>query len=239
MAESKSKAVVKPTAIYVRVSSRKQTERSQLPALKKWEQGLGVKAVWYWDKFTGTSMERPGFDRLLDDVRAGKVGTIVVWRLDRLGRTMGKLVMLYEDLQALGVSLISLTERFDLFGPAGKIIYAVTMAYAELENEVRTERVMAGQAAARAEGKRWGGSPKGYRYKVNAEQFRVVKRLKAEGASVSAIARATSLSRPTVYSIIADLGESPRSMSEVLASLPRSQSGIARAKPPSSPSASS
>ncbi len=75
---------------------------------------------------------------------------------------------------------------------------------AQFENEIRSERVLAGQAAARAQGKRWGGSKKGRRLTVKPEQIAVVRRMHAEGAKIAAIARAVSLSRPTVYAILAD-----------------------------------
>ena len=70
---------------------------------------------------------------------------------------------------------------------------------AQYETEVRAERVLAGQAKARAEGKTWGGSAKGRRLKVTDEQVAVIRRMRSEGECVAAIARATSLTRPTVY----------------------------------------
>jgi DNA invertase Pin-like site-specific DNA recombinase len=73
---------------------------------------------------------------------------------------------------------------------------------AAFETEVRAERVLAGQAAARAAGKRWGGSKKGRLIKVTKEQFAMVRRMNAEGAKITAIARASGLSRPTVYRLL-------------------------------------
>jgi DNA invertase Pin-like site-specific DNA recombinase len=78
----------------------------------------------------------------------------------------------------------------------------VLASAAQYETELRAERVLAGQAAARAQGKRWGGSKKGRRLTVKFEQVAVVRRMRSEGAKVAAIARAVSLSRPTVYAIL-------------------------------------
>ena len=91
----------------------------------------------------------------------------------------------------------------DLSTPSGRLIANVLASMAVYENEVRSERIVAGQAAARAAGKRWGGSKKGRRIKVHAEQVAAIRRLQREGAKVAAIARAVGLSRPTVYGVLA------------------------------------
>jgi Resolvase, N terminal domain len=87
-------------AIYVRVSSRKQDTRSLEPDLNRWaETYTDLPVRWYRDKFTGKTMDRPGWKRLEGDMIAGRVSKIVVWRLDRLGRTAAGLTALFEDLQ--------------------------------------------------------------------------------------------------------------------------------------------
>lgn len=196
---------MKHIAVYVRVSSKQQDQRSQEPELTRWVQAQEGEAVWYRDKFTGRSMERPGMARLLKDMEAGKVSTIVVWRLDRLGRTAKGLTALFEDLRAKGVGLVSLKDSLDLSTPAGRLMCCVLASVAAYETEGRAERFLAGQAAARAAGKRWGGSVKGRRVKVTQEQVDVIGRMQGEGAKITAIARATGLSRPTVYSVLAGL----------------------------------
>jgi len=77
----------------------------------------------------------------------------------------------------------------------------VLASVAAYETEVHAQRILAGQAAARAKGKKWGGSERGRRIKVNDEQIRLIHRMKAEGEKVAAIARATGLSRPTIYGV--------------------------------------
>ena len=164
---------------------------------------------WYRDKFTGRTMQRPGMDKLLADVRKGKVGTIVVWRLDRLGRTAKGLTALFEELRELGVNLISLRDGVDLSTPAGRLMANVLASVAAYETEVRAERVLAGQAAARAAGKTWGGSKPGRLIKVTQEQVASVQRMHLEGARVAAIARATGLSRPTIYRLLRSMPQEP------------------------------
>jgi DNA invertase Pin-like site-specific DNA recombinase len=147
-------------------------------------------------------MDRPGWNRLIEDVRNGKVSAVVCWRLDRLGRTAKGLTALFSELAERRVNLVSLRDGIDLNTPAGRLMANVLASVAQYETEIRAERVLAGQAKARAEGKTWGGSAKGRRLKVTEEQISVIRRMKGEGKTVAAIARATSLTRPTVYSYL-------------------------------------
>lgn len=195
-------------AIYLRVSSRRQDTRSQEPDLRRWAASLepGTTVTWYQDHVTGRTMERPGWSRLEAEINLGRISTVAVWRLDRLGRTASGLTALFVKLQAQRVNFVSLRDGIDLATSAGRLIANVLASVAEYENEVRRERVMAGQAAARANGKCWGGSAKGRRLKVTCEAIETVRRMNSEGASKAAMSRATSLSRPTVYAILASLG---------------------------------
>jgi DNA invertase Pin-like site-specific DNA recombinase len=189
-------------AIYLRVSSKAQDLKSQEPDLVRWAEAQDKPVKWYRDKYTGKTMDRPGWCKLEADIRAGKVSIVVCWRLDRLGRTAKGLTALFDDLQARKVGLVSLKEGLDLSTPAGRLMAHVLASVAQYETEVRGERVRAGQAAARAAGKRWGGSRPGRRVKVTAEQAEVIRRMHTDGAKIAAIARALKLSRPTVYSVL-------------------------------------
>jgi DNA invertase Pin-like site-specific DNA recombinase len=193
-------------AVYLRVSTRRQDTRSQEPDLQRWVEAFAdeTPVVWYRDKASGKTMDRPGWNRLEADIEAGRVTTVVVWRLDRLGRTASGLTALFERLQFLKINLVSLKDGVDLSTPAGRLIANVLASVAAYENEVRSERIVAGQQAARSEGKRWGGSQKGRRIKVTTEQVEMVKRLKQDATPVATIARATGLSRPMVYSVLAE-----------------------------------
>lgn len=192
------------TAIYSRVSTDRQTSASQDAELKRWIASQDIAAAWYKDKASGKTMERPGMDRLLADVAAGKIGRIVVWRLDRLGRTAAGLTKLFADLQTRRVALISLRDSFDLSTPSGRLMAHVLASVAAYETEVRAEGQRAGIAAAKAAGKTWGGSEKGRRLSVTDEQISVVRELRERDTPITAIARAVKLSRPTIYKLLAE-----------------------------------
>jgi len=194
------------TAVYLRVSTSQQTTRSQEPDLNRWlaaqaPEPLG-KVVWYSDKATGKNMDRPGWQKLQRAIDTGRVKRVVVWRLDRLGRTASGLCKLFENLQAKKIRLISLKDSVDLDTPAGRLIANVLASVAAYETEVRGERVKAGQTAARAAGKRWGGSKKGRLLKVTDEQVQAIVAMKAKGEKISRIARTVSLSRLTIYRVL-------------------------------------
>lgn len=196
--------MTKQIAIYLRVSSKQQDSASQEPDIQRWikAQPEGTVVKIYRDKFTGKSMDRPGWNKLQAAVERGEVATVVCWRLDRLGRTAKGLTALFADLIARKINLVSLKDGVDLSTPAGRMLANVLASVAQFETEVRAERVLAGQAAARDAGKTWGGSEKGRRIKVTDEQVAVVRTMKEAGEGVSSMARATGLSRPTIYSVL-------------------------------------
>src|SRR5664279_1250858 len=191
--------MTKHTAIYVRVSSKQQNHASQLPDLERWVAANDGQVDWYKDKFTGKTMDRPGMEKLLADLRMGKVERIVVWRLDRLGRTTKGLCQLFDELGERKVDLVSLKDGFSLASPAGRLHARILASVAEYETEVRAERVAAGQAVARKKGKKWGGSKKGWRWRVTDEQLVAIREMRGAGKKITQIARITGLSRPTIY----------------------------------------
>lgn len=192
-------------AVYERVSKRSQDTASQKPDLQRWidaySNGEAVKV--YRDKFTGKTMERKGWKQLEADLEAGKISKIVCWRLDRLGRTASGLTKLFDYLTANKISLVSIKDGLDLATSAGRLMANVLASVAQYETEVRVERVLAGQAVARAKGKTWGGSKKGRLVTVKPEQVQAVKRYAAEGMKIAKIARTVGISRPTVYRLLA------------------------------------
>jgi DNA invertase Pin-like site-specific DNA recombinase len=193
----------KHTAVYLRVSSKQQDIRSQLPDLERWVAAQDETPVkFYKDNFTGKTMDRPGWNKLQAAIDAGEVATVVVWRLDRLGRTAKGLTALFDLFRQKRINLVSLKDGLDLSTPAGALLGHILASVAQYETEVRAERILAGQAAARARGVRWGGGQAGRRVKVSREAEATIIKLKAEGAKIAAIARAVSLSRPTVYAIL-------------------------------------
>ncbi|MFI5387074.1 MAG: recombinase family protein [Fimbriimonadales bacterium] len=193
------------TAVYIRVSSKRQDTASQEPDVRRYLAANDLEgATVYRDKFTGKTMNRPGWQKLEAAIRAGEVKTVIVWRLDRLGRTCAGLSTLFAELTARKVNLVSLRDGLDLSTPAGKLMAHVLAGVAQYETEVRAERVLAGIEAARERGVRL-GRPAGVHtaVKVKPEQAVQVRRLSGEGKGVTQIARAVGLSRPTVYRILA------------------------------------
>lgn len=193
---------MKHAAIYVRVSSKRQDTRSQLPDLEKWASLQDKPVRWYKDKFTGKTMDRPGWNRLQQALDCGEVSTIVVWRLDRLGRTARGLTALFADLQEKKINLVSLKDGLDLSTAAGRLMAHVLASVAQFETELRVERILAGQAAARAAGKVWGGGKTGRRVRLSVEKEKAIKQLRREGKPIAEIARVVGLSRPTVYKVL-------------------------------------
>jgi DNA invertase Pin-like site-specific DNA recombinase len=192
--------VEKHVAIYVRVSSKAQDQRSQLSDLEKWATTQDGEILWYRDKFTGRTMDRPSWNKLVSAMEAGKVSKVVVWRLDRLGRTAKGLTALFDDLSNRKIGLFSLKDSLDLSTPAGRLMANVLASVAAYETEVRAERVLAGQAAAREQGKTWGGSKAGRQITVTDEQKSQV--LAMRGQKIAKIARTVGLTRPTVYRLL-------------------------------------
>ena len=144
-------------AVYVRVSSKSQDTKSQKPDLERWIKvhAAGSPVRWYSDHFTGKTMERKGWKRLEADIESGLVGKVLVWRLDRLGRTASGLTRLFDDLTARKITLISIKDGLDLATPAGRLMANVLASVAQYETEVRAERVLAGLAVAREGRQAW------------------------------------------------------------------------------------
>jgi DNA invertase Pin-like site-specific DNA recombinase len=196
----------KHVAIYARVSSKAQDTKSQEPDLKRWADAQEQSIKFYHDKFTGKKMDRPGWTKLEADIRLGKVSQVVVWRIDRLGRTAKGLTALFDDLMERKINLVSLKDGLDLSTPAGRLMANVLASVAQYETEIRAERVIAGQAVARANGKTWGGSKPGVRKVVTPTQEKAILRMKQDGESVTAISLAVGLSRPTIYDVLSQAG---------------------------------
>ncbi len=191
-------------ALYTRVSTRQQDTASQKPDLLRWQKHYAPKrqVVFYEDQTTGRTMQRPAWTRLMKAVQSGKVEQIVVWRLDRLGRTARGLTSLFEELPRRNVGLVSIKDGLDLNTSSGRLMANVLASVAQYETEIRAERVLAGQAIARAEGKRWGGSKPGRLLSLTQDQVEAIQKMAAEGKPKAVIARATGVSRPTVYRVL-------------------------------------
>jgi DNA invertase Pin-like site-specific DNA recombinase len=132
---------------YARVSTLEQDESLQRDALT----AAGCERI-FVDKASGKLASRPALDRMLEQVRPGD--TVVIWRLDRLGRSLRHLIDIFADLDERGVAVRSLTENLDTSTPGGRLVFHVFGALAEFERDLIRERTLARLAAARARGRR-------------------------------------------------------------------------------------
>ena len=165
---------MKRVAIYTRVStatkSKDETENyiqtpevqeqplRQLVSQREWE----LHKI-YSDRASGSKERRPGLDQLIADARRGLFEVVVVWRFDRLARSVKQLVLTLEEFQALGIDFISHQEAIDTSTPMGKTMFTIIAAMAELERNIIRERVIAGLEYAKCNGTRSGipiGRPK-------------------------------------------------------------------------------
>ena len=145
-------------AIYARVSTDEQHTENQLIDLRRYCEAKGwqIYREFVDEAFSGARERRPALDQLLADARRRRFDAVLCWRLDRLGRSLRHLVLLVEDLQAAGITFVSLNEGIDLTTPSGRLQLHILAALAEFERSRIKERVRAGLARARAHGKRLG-----------------------------------------------------------------------------------
>jgi DNA invertase Pin-like site-specific DNA recombinase len=187
------------TAIYCRVSTDKQSHESQLLELRAYCQRRGwANVVEFEDTMSGSKFTRRGLDALFAEVRKGKVAWIVVYKLDRLGRSLAHLAQLVAELTAHGTALICTSQGIDTSesNPAGRLQLGVLMAVAEFEREIIRERVNSGLAAARARGARLG------RPNSLDEHRTSVAALLAQGKGVREIARELELAVSSAYKLV-------------------------------------
>ncbi len=174
-------AIYGRAAVYARVSTVDQEPENQLQELRQYVQARSWTAQEYVDHgVSGTKDHRPALDRLVADARRRKVDTVVVWRLDRLGRSLKHLVTLLDELQALGVGFVSLDEGIDLQTPAGRLQLHILAALSEFERARIAERVAAGLARAKRQGTTLGRP----RVEVSADALASVAGLSTRQAAV-------------------------------------------------------
>lgn len=177
---------------YARVSTHDQNLDLQRDALR----AHGCEKI-IVDVASGSNQQRSGIDQLKELIRAGDV--VVVWRLDRLGRSLKHLIGLVEEFESQGVGFQSLTESIDTTTPGGRLFFHVVGALAEFERNIIAERTKAGLAAARARG-RLGGRPP----KLNDSQKALVQQLySARQLSIREICETFGISKTTLYTYVA------------------------------------
>jgi DNA invertase Pin-like site-specific DNA recombinase len=176
---------------YARVSTDDQKLDLQLDALKK----AGCERI-FDDRISGAKSDRPGLREALNVCRSGD--TLVVWRLDRLGRSLKDLIAMAETLKEQGIGFKSITESIDTTTPGGQLIFHMFGALAEFERNLIRERVNAGLSAARARGK-VGGRPK--LLDANKQQL-AVDLYAGRKHSIKEICEMLGVSKTTLYAYL-------------------------------------
>ena len=186
---------------YARVSTDDQTLDLQKDALEK----AGCSRI-FTDIISGAKAERLGLSEALGFMRAGD--TLVVWRLDRLGRSLRQLIETVTDLEKRGIGFRSLTEAIDTTSPGGKLVFHIFGALAEFERDLIRERTQAGLTAARARG-RHGGRPKAKAFR-DPKKLALARKLYAEQQTpVATICQMLGVSRATFYRYVAPAALAP------------------------------
>jgi DNA invertase Pin-like site-specific DNA recombinase len=181
-------------AIYARISTsnRQQSPQMQMREIRQFCKARGWKITGeYVDEgISGAKDSRPELNRLMHDAHKRRFDAVVVWKFDRFARSVSHLLRALENFEALGIEFVSLSESLDTSTPAGKMVFTVLGAVAELERSLIGERVRAGLRNARAKGIRLGRP----RVTVDAAEIR---RLRLAGASWRAVGRALGVSHAT------------------------------------------
>jgi len=176
---------------YARVSTKDQNLNLQKDALKK----AGCKKN-YSEQVSGAKIERKQLDEMIKQVRKGDI--IVVWKLDRLGRSLRDLVNLISKFQEMEVGFKSLQDSIDTTTPTGKLTFHLFAALAEFERDIISERTKAGLKSARARG-RLGGRPKGLSKQAQNKARLAESLYKEKELSIKEICNYLSISKPTLY----------------------------------------
>ncbi len=180
---------------YMRVSSDNDRQTTDLQRDALLTAGVDPRHL-FEDKASGARDDRPGLQQALDYVRPGDC--LVVWKLDRFGRSLSHLLSIVTTLQAQGVAFRSLTEQMDTTTPPGAFLLSVFGALAQYERALTQERIRAGLEAARRRGKR-GGRPKA----ISAEQLEAILAALHPGASKASLCRTFGVKRTTLYDALA------------------------------------
>jgi len=181
-------------AIYARVSTTDQDNSLQIAELTEYVKRRGWElAGIYQDTLSGARADRPGLDRLMRDARLRRFDVVVVWKLDRFGRSLVDCVSAIQELAGLGIRFIATSQGLDTdeSNPASKLLLHILAAVAQFERELIRERVQAGVRRARARGKRIGRPQKVF----DREE---VHRLRRQGLSIAKIAERMGLGVGTV-----------------------------------------
>ncbi len=182
------------TAIYIRVSTASQNEKGQRADIQKWLRGNGIADIkYYTDKESGDNLDRPAFQQLQADIFNGEIKTVVVWKLDRLSRSLQDGINTLCDWLNRGIRLVSITQQLDFHGTVGKLIASVLFAVAEMEQQTRRERQAVGIAQAKNDGKYTGRQPGTFKASITR-----ARQLRKQGNTMIEIAQSLGISKRSV-----------------------------------------
>ena len=189
---------------YARVSTQDQNLDLQIDALKK----QGCEQI-YSEKITGTRKQRPQLDKMLEHARKGDV--IVIWKLDRIGRSTKHLIALVDELNRREIGLKSIHDPIDTTNAQGRLVFKIFAALAEFEHDIISERTRAGLEAARARG-RVGGRPKGLSQtaRLKAKNAAMLYQQKDPRLSIKQICDIVGISSRTLYNYLDHEGVKPK-----------------------------
>lgn len=195
---SRNRKIIEMKFGYCRVSTKEQNLDMQIDALKK----DGCIEI-YKDQVSGSKADRPQLNKLIETLRAGDI--LVVWKLDRLGRSLTDLIKLVNELGKKKVGLKSLSDPVDTTTSQGRFIFNLFASLAELERDIIRERTLAGLAAARSRGK-VGGRPRGLSQEAENKAIAAESLYKERQLSVKEIAKRLKISTSTLYSYLKHRG---------------------------------
>ena len=201
---------------YTRVSTREQNHDLQTDQLRS----EGCEQIFH-ETASGAKTERPILQSLLDKVEAGDV--IVVWKLDRLGRSLRHLVNLVNELMEKGIGLKSLQDPIDTTNAQGRLVFNIFASLAEFERDLIIERTQAGLKAARARG-RIGGRPKGLSPEAERKAIAAEALYQAGNLSVNEIAKNLGIAKATLYKYLRHRGVQVGTLSQTQTILGSSES---------------
>ena len=188
--------------LYARVSTQdQQTLPLQMQAMRQYVQARQWQVTLEVEEVSSGAVSRPKREQLVKQARRRELDAILVWRLDRWGRSLADLITSLQELNALGVGFVSLHEALDMTTPTGRAMAGLLAVFAEFERDILRERVKAGIAQARQQGKPH-GRPATARPKKEA-----VRELHRQGVSKAQIARELGIGRTSVHRLLAEKGE--------------------------------
>ena len=185
---------MKMIAIYARVSTDRQSTESQLNALREYagKRAWAISKEYIDEGYTGSNTKRPAFTAMMADAKKRKFDVLLVYKLDRLSRSLKDLITTLDDLKSIGIDFISYDNGLDTTTPTGRLIFNVVGAVAEFEKDIIRERVRAGLENAKRKGKRLGRPP------VSSRLVDEAKKLRSEGMSFRQIGKRLGIPESTV-----------------------------------------